>query len=62
MNRIILAIATAAVGSATLIGGAEANTIWRNPYKSTPYAVPHDHAKPLSAKVAPMAAKRHAHS
>ncbi len=46
MKRIILAIVTAAIGSATLIGGAQANTIWRYPYKSTPYAVPHDHAKP----------------
>lgn len=58
MTRIILAIATAAVGSATLIGSAQAGTIWRYPFKSAPYAVPHDH--PLDASVATQPAERHA--
>lgn len=61
MKRIILAIVTAAIGSTTLIGAAQANTIWRYPVKSTPYAVPHDHAKPLAAKIAAKPAKRHLH-
>lgn len=52
MKRIILAIATAAISSATLIGGAQANTICRYPYKSTPYAVPHDHVKTAAERPA----------
>lgn len=61
MNRIILAIATAAISSSTLIGGAQADTIWRYPVKGTPYAIPHDHAKPLTAHVAAKPAKWHVH-
>lgn len=61
MNRIILAIATAAISSATLVGGAQASTIWRYPFKSAPYAVPHNHAKPLAESVAIQPAERHAH-
>ena len=61
MTRIILAIASAAIGSAILIGGAQASTIWRYPFKSAPYAVPHDHANPLAAKVAFKPVKRHVH-
>lgn len=49
MNRFILSIATAAIASATLIGGAQASTIWRFPHKSAPYAVPHDHVKSQGA-------------
>jgi len=61
MNRIILAIATAAISSATLAGGAQASTIWRYPFKSAPYAVPHDHAKPLAASLTIQPAARHEH-
>lgn len=61
MKRTVLAIATAAIGSAALIGGAQASPIWRFPFKSAPYAVPHDHAKPLAAKFSANSAQRHAH-
>lgn len=56
MNRFILSIATAAVASATFVGGAQANTIWRYPYKSAPYAVPHVDAKLQAA--APVTIRR----
>lgn len=61
MNRFILSIAAAAVASTALMGGAQANTIWRFPHKSMPYAVPHDHAKVSINKVAVKSAVRHAH-
>ena len=62
MNRIILAFAAAAISSATLVGGAQANTIWRYPYKRTSYAVPHAHAQPPAGKVAAgKPVKRHVH-
>lgn len=61
MNRFILSIAAAAVATTALIGGAQANTIWRLPYKSTPYAVPHDHAKASINTVPVKSAARHVH-
>lgn len=61
MNRVILALAIAALSSATLAGGAQAETIWRFPYKGMPYAVPHDHGKKVVAKVAMKPAERHVH-
>lgn len=59
MNRIILSIAAAAVASAAFVGGAQANTIMRFPYKSAPYAVPHDHTKASIDKVAVKPTVRH---
>lgn len=61
MNRFILSIATAAIASATFVGGAQANSIWRFPYKSAPYAVSHGHAKPQAATVIGSRTARHNH-
>lgn len=61
MNRLILSIAAAAVASATFVGGAQANTILRFPYKSAPYAVSHDHAKLQVVKASGNQAARHVH-
>ncbi|OYW55415.1 MAG: hypothetical protein B7Y80_14065 [Hyphomicrobium sp. 32-62-53] len=59
MNRFILSIATAAIASATFVGGAQANTIWRFPYKSAPFAVSHDHGTPQAATAIGHPAARH---
>lgn len=61
MTRFILSIAAAAVASTTFVGGAQANTIMRFPYKSAPYAVPHEHAKPQAATVIGSRSARHSH-
>jgi hypothetical protein len=41
--RLMLNLAAAALLTGTVAGQAQADTIWRFPYKGAPYAVPHEH-------------------
>jgi len=41
--RLILNLAAAALLTGTVAGQAQAETVWRFPYKGAPYAVPHEH-------------------
>lgn len=41
--RLILNLAAAALVTGSIVGQAQADVVWRFPYKGTPYAVPHEH-------------------
>jgi hypothetical protein len=45
----MLNLAAAALATGTLLGQAQAETVWRYPPKGgAPYAVPHEHTKPVA--------------
>lgn len=54
LKPLVAAVALTAVAMTGAVSQATAKTVWVYPYKGTPYAVPHEHAKqantPLKAK------------
>lgn len=41
--RLMLNLAVAALLTGAVVGQAQAEPVWRFPYKGAPYAVPHEH-------------------
>lgn len=45
LPSVILSLAASALLTGSFVGHAQADTVWRSPYKGMPYAAPHEHSE-----------------